>query len=122
MSARPINVSLAVMFVGSGGNTRDGRYFFSFTPATINVTEPDTEVVFSLSADTAARFQITDLYASDNGSNLSGLTRSADRRSLSIVNSNKVQQLVFVSLLVMDGDVRVNCDPQMTNTPTGTGS
>jgi hypothetical protein len=121
MSAKPINVSLAVMFVGSGGNTRDCHYFYSFTPATINVTEPDTEVIFTLSTDTAARFQITDLYASDNSGNLSGIKRSTDRRSLSVVNSNKVQQLVFVSLLVMDGDIRVNCDPQMTNTPTGPG-
>jgi hypothetical protein len=121
MSAKPINVSLAVMFVASGGNTRDSLYFYSFTPATINVTEPDTEVIFTLSPDTAARFQIADLYASDNSGNLSGIKRSTDRRSLSVVNSNKVQQLVFVSLLVMDGDIRINCDPQMTNTPTGSG-
>ncbi len=121
MSEKPIPVSLAVMFVASGGNTRDGRYFYSFTPATINVTEPDTEVVFTLSDDTSARFQIADLYASDNGGNLSGLKKSSDRRSLSIVNSNKAQQLVFVSVLVMDGDVRINCDPQMTNTPRGSG-
>jgi hypothetical protein len=122
MPATSINVSLAVMFVTSGGNTCDGRYFYSFTPATINVTAPDTVVVFTLSPDTAARFQIVDLYASDNGGNLSGLKKSSDRRTLSIVNSNKMQQLVFISLLVMDGDMRINCDPQMTNTPTGSGA
>lgn len=119
MPAKPIYVSLAVMFAASGGNTRDGLYFYSFTPAVIDVTEPDTEIVFTLSKNTAPHIQIADLYASDNSDNLRNVTKSTDGRSLSVTNTNKVHQLVFLSLLVMDGDVRVNCDPQMTNTPTG---
>ncbi len=118
MSSKPINVSLAVIRSESGGNTRDGRYFYSFTPAIINVTEPDTEIVFTLSAETAATYTMADIYVNDISATFSSKKVGSDQRSLSIVNSNKVQQLIFVSLLVMHGDIRVNCDPQMTNTPT----
>jgi hypothetical protein len=119
MSSKPIQVSLAVIRSESGGNTRDGRYFYSFTPAIINVTEPDTEVIFTLTEETAAAYAIADIYVNDISSTFSGKKVGAEKRSLSIVNSNKVQQLVFVSLLVMHGDIRVNCDPQMTNSPGG---
>lgn len=117
MSAKVINVSLAVMRVNSGGNTRDGAYFYSFTPAIINVTEPDTEVVFTLSDDVPARYSIADLYASENGLNLQGQKISDSKRSISVINTNKQHQLIFLSILVMDGTIRVNCDPQMTNSP-----
>lgn len=118
MSEKVIEVSLAVMFVGSGGNTRDGRYFYSFTPAIVDVTEPDTEIVYTLSEDTPKRFVMADLYANDVGMTLHDKKVAASQRSLSIVNANTQHQLVILSLLVMDGATRINCDPQMTNTPT----
>ncbi len=117
MSAKTISVSLAVMRVNSGGNTRDGVYFYSFTPALINVTEPDTEVVFTFSEDVPARYTFADLFASDNGLNVKDKRISDSKRSISILNTNKMHQLIFLSILVMDGTIRVNCDPQMTNSP-----
>lgn len=118
MSEKVIQVSLAVMFVGSGGNTRDGRYFYSFTPAVVDVTEPDTEIVYTLSEETPKRFVIADLYANDVGMTLRGKKVDAQQRSLSVINKNSEHQLVILSLLVLDGDTRINCDPQMTNSPT----
>lgn len=118
MSGKIIEVSLAVMFVGSGGNTRDGRYFYSFTPAIVDVTEPDTEIVYSLTEDTPKRFVLADLYANDVGMTLRDKKVHATQRSLSVVNKNTQHQLVILSLLVLDGTTRINCDPQMTNSPT----
>jgi hypothetical protein len=117
MSSKPIHVSLAVLRVGSGGNTRDGQYFYSFTPAIIDVTEPDTEVIFSLSNDVPVHYQLVDIFVNGLPGSVRDKHVSGNKRSLSIISENKVQQLVFVSLLVMDGETRVNCDPQMTNTP-----
>jgi hypothetical protein len=117
MSAKQINVSLAVLRVNTGGNTRDGAYFYSFTPAIINVTEPDTEVIFTLSDDVPARYTVADIYASENGLNIMNRKISDTKRSISVINSNKMHQLIFLSVLVMDGAIRVNCDPQMTNSP-----
>ena len=120
MAGKPIDVTLTVFYVGSGGNTRDGRYFYSFDPPIVDVTEPDTVVTYTLSKNTGADFFIADLYANDVGMNLRNKHVGETKRSLSITNTNSVHQLVILSLLVMDGDVRVNCDPQMTNTPRPT--
>ncbi len=113
-----INVSLAVFPVGSGGNTRDGRYFYSFTPAIIEVSKADTEVLFTLSPETSASCSIADIYYTIGAdTDLYGKTKASDGRSIRITNSNKHHQLIFLSVLVLDGTTRVNCDPQMTNTP-----
>lgn len=117
MAGKPIDVALTVFFVGSGGNTRDGRYFYSFDPPIVDVTEPDTDVTYTLSKDTPADFWIADLYANDVGMNLRNKRVGESKRSLTITNTNSVHQLVILSLLVMHNDTRVNCDPQITNTP-----
>lgn len=117
MAGKPINVTLSVFFVGSGGNTRDGRYFYSFDPPIVDITEPDTDITYTLSKDTPEDFSIADLYANDVGMNLRNKRIASGQRSLTITNSNSVHQLVVLSILVMHKDVRVNCDPQMTNTP-----
>lgn len=118
MGDETIHVELAVMRVFSGGNARDGRYFYSFTPPIVDVTEPDTQIVYTLSKDTVPEMVLIDLYANDAGITLHSKRVGSDQRSLTVTNRNAVQQLVILSLLVMDGAVRVNCDPQMTNTPT----
>lgn len=117
MSAKMINVSLAVMRVNSGGNTKDGAYFYSFTPAIIHVSEPETEIVFTLSEDVPARYSIADIFLSDNSDNVGEKKIAPSKRAISVVNNNKTQQLIFMSILVLDGTIRVNCDPQMTNSP-----
>lgn len=117
MAGNHIEVNLTVFFVGSGGNTRDGRYFYSFDPPIVNVTEPDTEISYTLSKNTGEDFVIADLYANDAAKNLRDKRIAGSKRSITITNSNSVHQLVVLSILVMHGEVRVNCDPQITNTP-----
>ncbi|MCB1636934.1 MAG: hypothetical protein KDI51_20260 [Xanthomonadales bacterium] len=122
MTPTTVTVELSVARVGSGGNTAQGQYFYSFNPANILIYEPDTQVILELSKDTADNFEIWRLVTSDNSNQLSDMVRSSGNRQLSFSNANSVEQLILVSVLVIDkaNDGRiVNCDPQMINVPRG---
>ncbi|MCB1606332.1 MAG: hypothetical protein KDI71_05085 [Xanthomonadales bacterium] len=122
MTQTTATVSLSVARVGSGGNTNQGEYFYSFNPANLLVFEADTKVVYELSSESADSFEIWRVVTSDNSDQIKGVDRAASRRSISFTNANTVEQLISVSVLVIDkanDGAIVNCDPQMTNVPTG---
>lgn len=122
MTQTTATIELTVAKVGSGGNTHQGQYFYSFNPANLLVLEPDTKVVFELSPETAESIEIWRVVSSDNSDQLKGFERSANKRALSFNNANTVEQLILLSVLVIDqaNDAAIiNCDPQMTNVPTG---
>lgn len=114
-----IKVLLNLAAVESGGNTADGRYFYSFTPSLLIARQSPTSVVFELSPDTASHYAIEDLVTTDAKFQLSQGRTSDDGRAMTIENRNTERSLIFISVLVRDSknDLLINCDPQMINVP-----
>ncbi|MBL0165254.1 MAG: hypothetical protein IPP82_16795 [Xanthomonadales bacterium] len=112
-------VELSVAAVDSGGNTGRGRYFYSFTPDIILVTQSPTKLVFKFSSETESHFSMQDFVTSDSKYQLSEVVKSTDGRSFTMLNQNTQKTLISISVLVKDTkmDVLINCDPQMPNIP-----
>lgn len=121
-SAAPA-VSLEVAYVGNGGNTGGGKYFYSFNPDPIQVVESGVEMVFALSDSTSPTIKIVDFTSSDALGQLTGITiNKIDQRSVTFTNKNTVPYLIQVAVVVSDSDSKhenanVICDPQIINTP-----
>jgi hypothetical protein len=112
-------IELTVCRVGHGGNTGEGQYFYSFTSQNILVDTPDTIIEFVLGKDTSDGIEIWKVVTS-SPDQFRDVVRDRTGQSLSMVNANTMEELISVSVLVIDNaaDGRiVNCDPQMINVP-----
>jgi hypothetical protein len=112
-------ITLTVAYVASGGNIRKGRYFYSFDPDVIVVTDSQTNITFALDNESGQEFVIRDLVSSDSKEQLSQPKSSGDFRSISVVDENTQRQLIYLSILVYDTKRQelIACDPQVINSP-----
>lgn len=117
--SKTMEILLSIARVESGGNTGGGKYFYSFDPDLILVSEPDTEVLLKLSNETEKGFAIEDLITTDSRDQLEDPKIRSDGRALTIKNINQRKELILASVLVKDltNDRLINCDPQMVNRP-----
>jgi hypothetical protein len=119
MALEKKSIVLSVARVGHGGNTSEGEYFYSFDPQTLLVESPDTTVEFVLGKDTSPSIQIWKVVTS-SPAQFRDVRRMDDGRAISLVNANTTEELISVTVLVIDksnADRVVNCDPQMINVP-----
>jgi hypothetical protein len=112
-------IELTVSYVEFGGNAANGRYFYSYQPDVIQVSQKDEKMTFSLSQATEDRFQIISLLTTDANHQFEPAVLRSDQRAIQVVNKNTHSQLTLVSVLVKDlktGE-HVSCDPQVLNVP-----
>jgi len=122
LSSSDIVVTLTVAYVAYGGNTRKGRYFYSFDPDIIVVGKPQTAITFAIDEESGSEFIVRDLVTSDSKFQLSEPRISEDSRSISVIDDNSQRTLIYLSVLVYDTkrDELLACDPQVINSPETT--
>ena len=112
-------IELSVAHVEFGGNAANGRYFYSYQPDVIQVSQAEEKMTFSLSKATAERFRIISLLTTDANHQFEPAVLRNDQRAIQVVNKNTHNQLTLISVLVQDkitGE-HVSCDPQVLNVP-----
>jgi hypothetical protein len=114
-----MQIQLTVAYVEFGGNTGAGKYFYSYSPDIIKVTQKDETLDFVLSKATDSRFNIDTLVSTDANNQLQNLQLASNKKSIAVVNTNTHAQLTLVSILVKDtiNDLHISCDPQVLNVP-----
>lgn len=118
MSESTVSVKLTVAYVGSGGNARNGRYAFSYTPDFVAVSSPDTILQYSLSSETDKRFSVESYAVNDPTGQLQDFQLNDGVLTVKNLYS-KENQLILLSILVRDSienDI-IDCDPEVTNVP-----
>ncbi|MBB6243731.1 hypothetical protein [Rhodanobacter sp. MP1X3] len=119
-------VIVEVSYVGNGGNTGSGVYHYSCTPDPVHVTAKDTAITYVMSPLVGPQFVFTGLYSSDSlyEPQLSKKPSIKSKgRVMLTTHANKVATLINVSLQIQDTtkQVRISCDPQVTNDPNPSG-
>jgi hypothetical protein len=125
MTAKPIIVTLSIAKVESGGNTGQGKYFYSFDRNAILITEANTPVTFQLAPETAASFSINTIISSDSTNQLDFPLRGPDPdpRSFLIV-ARCAEKALFSLAIIVDHahpekqESLLVCDPQVICVPT----
>lgn len=119
MDYKSITIVLEVAYVGQGGNAGGGKYFYSYLPDIVIATQTPTEISIEFSPATGPEFIMTDLIASDGGSQLGPPNIHESGRSMQIANANTNRQLIIMDVLVQDTSrsKTVICDPQILNRP-----
>ena len=115
-----MKIELTIAYVGFGGNTGEGQYFFSYSPNTAIVKTANTELDFVFSDATTDNFKMFEMVTCDVSNQFSKAIKSSDQRSMKVINSNTKPQLTIVSILVEDSARKnkiVSCDPQVLNVP-----
>jgi uncharacterized protein (DUF924 family) len=114
-----MKITLTVAYVGFGGNTGNGEYFFCYDTDAIILNENDTQVEFVFSSATSSEFKMKDFVTTDVNDQFKESIKAIDNRSLQVMNRNSRSQLCFVSILVLDKKRNkiMSCDPQVVNNP-----
>lgn len=114
-----MNIKLTVAYVEFGGNTGDGKYFYSYSPDIIKVNKPDQTLTFELSNATDDRFQVESLVSTDANSQFQQAVVKSNKRGIDVLDKNSQAQLTLVAVLVKDTvtGLHISCDPQVLNVP-----
>lgn len=114
-----MQIQLTVAYVEFGGNTGGGKYFYSYSPDIITVTDANVDMDFILSKATDSRFEIDTLISTDANSQLQNPTVKANKRGVDVLNVNTRAQVTFVAVMVRDTQTNdlIPCDPQVLNIP-----
>lgn len=114
-----MQIQLTVAYVEFGGNTGGGKYFYSYSPDIIKVTQPNETLDFVLSKATDSRFNIDTLVSTDANNQLQDMKLASNKKAISVVNKNTHAQLTLVAVLVNDtsSGLHISCDPQVLNVP-----
>lgn len=115
-----MQIELTVAYVQFGGNTGGGKYFYSYSPDIIKVTDPDVTLEFVLSKATDPRFEVVGLVSTDANNQFKPPVVRSSKRAVGVLDSNSHSQLTMVSVLVADTEfegVHISCDPQVLNVP-----
>lgn len=115
-------ITLDVAYVGTGGNTGDGKYFFSYDPNVIVVVDPGIDMTIYLTDATAESIGIGDFISSDALAQITTYEIQPDGRSVIFHNTNTQPYVIQVVLMLHDTDVKhpnvgIVCDPQVINRP-----
>jgi hypothetical protein len=112
-------VKLTVVRVPGGGNTKDGRYFYSFDPANL-MTEVPGQLMYRLSEDTSEGLRIRTVVSSASEGQLSKPVIGKDGLVAILQNFVLKEELINVAVLVTDEQDPgsfIICDPQVLNIP-----
>ncbi len=114
-----VTILLAVSLVESGGNTGDGKYFYSFTPNLLHIEDGPSLLTYTFGPETPPNFEFLAAFACDPRNQLGMPRVSDDKRSVTIRHFNTLGQLALLSFLVKDTlqNCTLSCDPQVTNIP-----
>lgn len=112
---------LTVAYTGFGGNTKDGNYFYSFSPHMVLVGkgQQGLKMRYVLQDEVPDYFRIVALLSSDSHQQIHAVEVADDGRSVRFTNHNNVRTLIFFSIIVHDErrDIIFGCDPQVGNDP-----
>lgn len=112
---------LTVAYTGFGGNTKDGNYFYSFSPHMVLVGkgQQGLRMRYVLQDEVPDYFRIVALLSSDSHQQIHAVEVADDGRSVRFTNHNNVRTLIFFSIIVHDErrDIIFGCDPQVGNDP-----
>ena len=116
------NFTLDVAYVGTGGNTGGGKYFFSYDPNVVVVVDPGLDMTISLTDATSATVFIGDFITSDALGQISTYEIAKDKRSVTFHNKNSEPYVITIVLMTYDTDEKhtnygIVCDPQVINRP-----
>ncbi len=113
-----VAVTLTVTYVGSGGNARNGRYSYSYTPDFVQVNDKDTAITYTLDSKSATRFSIVSYALCDPTSQMYDVNITDGVLSM-MDHCSQENQVIILSVLVIDNEtgVIIDCDPQVTNVP-----
>jgi regulatory protein YycH of two-component signal transduction system YycFG len=114
-----MKIELTVAYVGFGGNTGNGEYFYSYYPNTIMVESANTQLDFVFSTETSTDLVMHELVSSDTENEFGVATKAPDGRSILLMDHNNKPLLIAVSIVVHDKNrnVYISCDPQVLNVP-----
>ncbi len=115
-----MQIELTVAYVQFGGNTGGGKYFYSYSPDIIKVTDPNVTLEFVLSKATDPRFEVVGLVSTDANNQFKVPQIKSSKRAVDVLDANTHSQLTMVSVVVADNDVKgvhISCDPQVLNVP-----
>ena len=112
---------LTVAYTGFGGNTKDGNYFYSFSPHMVLVGkgQQGIRMRYVLQDEVPDYFKVVALLSSDSHQQIHAVEVAEDGRSVRFKNHNNVRTLIFFSIIVHDErrDIIFGCDPQVGNDP-----
>lgn len=114
-----MKILLTVAYVEFGGNTGDGKYFYSYLPDIIKVTKENEMMTFELSGATDDRFTVDTLVSTDANAQFQKPAIKSNKRGVDVLNINSNPQLTLLSVLVKDNvtGLHISCDPQVLNVP-----
>lgn len=114
-----MKIELTVARVNFGGNSNGGEYFYSFNPDVVIVNKKNESIEYVLSDVTTSNFTINSVLTTDANNQFGAPVKSANERSVSVVDANTVAQLTVSSVLVFDKNTSqyISCDPQILNVP-----
>lgn len=120
MYAVPKNTfDLTVVRVGSGGNTDDGKYFYSFSP-TIVLLRKEGPIKFELK-NTSPGIRIAHVVASAGSEQIGKICVPDDGQWATVEDRMSGPALINLAVLVTDDESDevkyIVCDPQVINVP-----
>jgi hypothetical protein len=95
-----------------------GKY--SYSPNSVNVTKPNTTLVYQLDSASAAIWQIVGLTDTDTKNQLSGESKSSSGDSISILDANTVAETFSITVVAQhrtDRKQLIGVDPTVVNFP-----
>jgi hypothetical protein len=124
---KAIDVTVNVYYVGAGGNSPSGQYFFRFSEDVVHVTKPKQLIHYTLAPDSfKAGIRFDGFYVSDSNNQIHRATQidelTETGRRISLIHDNTESMLLNISLQVTGGGDVPGCrgglDPQITNVPS----
>lgn len=112
-------VNLTIVRVKGGGNTDDGRYFYSFTPDRL-MSEVPGQLVYRISDDSSDGLRIRTVVTSASEGQMSKPQIGKDGLVAIMENFVTKHELINVAVIVTDLETpgsMIICDPQVLNIP-----
>lgn len=116
-------VSLTVVRVDSGGNTGQGRYFYSFNP-NILFSKIATQITYVLSEASSTGVTVKYAVSSAPQDRFEIQPVGKDGRTVVVLNRCNVRELISLAIVIEDLNPQaaidgapIICDPQVLNVP-----
>lgn len=114
----PNSFELTVARVESGGNTPDGKHFYSFDPPLLMANQPCQMGIY-LSGETPSDITLRKVLTSDP-SQFEKFDPTPDGRGFTFRNLATVGEVISIAVIVKDPSSpfdAIICDPQVINNP-----